>query len=101
MCVSSWLGIIVELKDTEEKYNKLTVENEDSVASYYKIRQQLDNLGKELLTFIQKPQYILPFLQPGRLVQVSLVLENRYLSTSCLSYKSVQELGQLLSNFCR
>lgn len=59
-----------KLKDTEEKYNKLTVENEDSVASYYKIRQQLDNLGKELLTFIQKPQYILPFLQPGRLVQV-------------------------------
>lgn len=59
-----------KLKDTEEKYNKLTVENEDSVGSYYKIRQQLDNLGKELLTFIQKPQYILPFLQPGRLVQV-------------------------------
>lgn len=59
-----------KLKDTEEKYNKLTVENEDSVASYYKIRQQLDNLGRELLTFIQKPQYILPFLQPGRLVQV-------------------------------
>ena len=62
--------IISELKDTEEKYNKLTVENEDSVASYYKIRQQLDNLGKELLSFVQKPQYILPFLQPGRLVQV-------------------------------
>ncbi|XP_078318641.1 exosome RNA helicase MTR4-like isoform X2 [Crassostrea virginica] len=59
-----------KLKDTEEKYNKLTVENEDSVASYYKIRQQLDNLGKELLSFVQKPQYILPFLQPGRLVQV-------------------------------
>lgn len=80
------MDIIVELKDTEEKYNKLTVENEDSVASYYKIRQQLDNLGKELLTFIQKPQYILPFLQPGRLVQVSLVVEYRNHSTSCPFY---------------
>lgn len=86
VCVSTWLDIIVELKDTEEKYNKLTVENEDSVASYYKIRQQLDNLGKELLTFIQKPQYILPFLQPGRLVQVRLVVEYRNYSKSCPSY---------------
>lgn len=86
MCVSTLLDIIVELKDTEEKYNKLTVENEDSVASYYKIRQQLDNLGKELLTFIQKPQYILPFLQPGRLVQVRLVVEYRNHSKSCPSY---------------
>ncbi|XP_062616496.1 exosome RNA helicase MTR4-like [Saccostrea cucullata] len=59
-----------KLKETEEKYKKLKVENEDSVAAYYKIRQQLDNLGKELRSYIQKPQYILPFLQPGRLIQV-------------------------------
>lgn len=38
MCVSLWLGIIVEFKDIEEKYNKLIVENEDSVVFYYKIR---------------------------------------------------------------
>ena len=44
--------------------------NEDQVSSYYKIRQQLDHLSKELLTYIQKPQYILPFLQPGRLVHI-------------------------------
>jgi ATP-dependent RNA helicase DOB1 len=46
------------------------VANEDQVSSYYKLRQQLDHLSKELLTYIQKPQYILPFLQPGRLVHV-------------------------------
>lgn len=38
MCVGLWLGIIVEFKDIEEKYNKLIVENEDSVVFYYKIR---------------------------------------------------------------
>ena len=62
--------LFLELKDTEEMYNKLSVDGEDGVASYYKIRQQLDSLGKDLMSYIQKPQYILPFLQPGRLVQV-------------------------------
>ncbi|KAJ8305287.1 hypothetical protein KUTeg_015832 [Tegillarca granosa] len=59
-----------KLKKTEEKYNSLRVQNEDQVASYYKLRQQLDNLGKELLSYIHKPQYLLPFLQPGRLLKV-------------------------------
>ena len=83
MSLRTLIVVVSELKDTEEKYNKLTVENEDSVASYYKIRQQLDNLGKELLSFVQKPQYILPFLQPGRLVQVhSIIIYSIY----CPSY---------------
>jgi len=60
-----------ELKKTEEDYAKLEVPNEDQVSTYFKIRQQLDNLGKELLSYIQKPQYLLPFLQPGRLIKVS------------------------------
>ncbi|KAK3089046.1 hypothetical protein FSP39_000389 [Pinctada imbricata] len=59
-----------KLKKTEDEYKSLVVPDEDNVAAYYKIRQQLDNLGKELLTFIQKPQYLLPFLQPGRLIKV-------------------------------
>ncbi|XP_048762429.2 exosome RNA helicase MTR4-like [Ostrea edulis] len=67
---SSIPDLCQKLKDMEEDYNKLSVESEDSVASYYKIRQQLENLHKDLLSYIQKPQYILPFLQPGRLVQV-------------------------------
>ncbi|XP_060568728.1 exosome RNA helicase MTR4-like [Ruditapes philippinarum] len=62
--------LIEKLKKTEEQYNKCEVANEDQVSSYYKLRQQLDHLSKELLTYIQKPQYILPFLQPGRLVHV-------------------------------
>ncbi|KAL4230220.1 Exosome RNA helicase MTR4 [Mactra antiquata] len=62
--------LIQKLKTTEEEYGQCEVPNEDQVSSYYKIRQQLDHLSKELLTFIQKPQYLIPFLQPGRLVHV-------------------------------
>ncbi|XP_074640522.1 exosome RNA helicase MTR4-like [Tubulanus polymorphus] len=59
-----------KLKKLEAEHNAIVLKNEDQVSSYYKIRQQLDNLSKELLTYIQKPQYLLPFLQPGRLVKV-------------------------------
>lgn len=59
-----------KLRRMEVKYGAIEVPNEDHVSAYYKIRQQLDNLGSDLLTFIQKPQYLLPFLQPGRLVKI-------------------------------
>jgi len=59
-----------ELKGLEAAHSAIEIANEDQVTSYYKIRQQLDNLGKELLSYIQRPQHLLPFLQPGRLVKV-------------------------------
>lgn len=59
-----------KLKKLEEDYANVQVPNEEQVGPYYKIRQQLDNLGKELLGYIQKPQYLLPFLQPGRVIKV-------------------------------
>lgn len=71
MCVCGLF--LTELKSLELNYKSLSMEREEQVVSYYRIRQQLDGLSKDLLSFIQKPQYILPFLQPGRLVKVSPV----------------------------
>ncbi|KAF3821681.1 hypothetical protein GH733_009723 [Mirounga leonina] len=59
-----------EVKNSEEQYNKIVIPNEESVIIYYKIRQQLAKLGKEIEEYIHKPKYCLPFLQPGRLVKV-------------------------------
>ncbi|ESO92619.1 hypothetical protein LOTGIDRAFT_162536 [Lottia gigantea] len=59
-----------KLKKKELEYKNIVIENEDNVAAYYKIRQQLDSLSRELLYFIRQPSYLLPFLQPGRLVKV-------------------------------
>ncbi|KAI2660021.1 Exosome RNA helicase MTR4 [Labeo rohita] len=58
------------MKKLEEEYNAIRIPNEESVVTYYKIRQQLAKLGKEIEEFIHKPRYCLPFLQPGRLVRV-------------------------------
>ena len=62
--------LLTEVKNSEEQYNKIVIPNEESVVIYYKIRQQLAKLGKEIEEYIHKPKYCLPFLQPGRLVKV-------------------------------
>ena len=40
------------------------------VSSYSRLRDQLTNLGREFHSWLTKPQYIAPFLQPGRLVRI-------------------------------
>ncbi|KAI4875221.1 hypothetical protein NFI96_010690 [Prochilodus magdalenae] len=63
-------GVLDQLKKLEEVYNAIEIPNEDSVVTYYKIRQQLAKLSKEIEEYVRKPKYCLPFLQPGRLVKV-------------------------------
>ncbi|XP_073685150.1 exosome RNA helicase MTR4 [Garra rufa] len=63
-------GVVDKMKKLEEEYNAIRIPNEESVVTYYKIRQQLAKLGKEIEEFIHKPRYCLAFLQPGRLVRV-------------------------------
>ena len=62
------------MSSLEEQYNAIQIPNEESVVTYYKIRQQLAKLAKEIEEFIHKPKYCLPFLQPGRLVKVACKL---------------------------
>ncbi|XP_075039653.1 exosome RNA helicase MTR4 [Mixophyes fleayi] len=63
-------GVAEKVKKLEEQYNGIQIPNEENVVTYYKIRQQLAKLGKEIEDYIHKPKYCLPFLQPGRLVKV-------------------------------
>ncbi|KAM4719845.1 exosome RNA helicase MTR4 [Anableps anableps] len=63
-------GVVEKIKKLEEQYHTIEIPNEESVVTYFKIRQQLAKLGKEIQEFIHKPKYCLPFLQPGRLVKV-------------------------------
>ncbi|KAG8456619.1 hypothetical protein GDO86_002408 [Hymenochirus boettgeri] len=63
-------GVAEKVKKLEQEYNSIQIPNEENVVTYYKIRQQLAKLGKEIEDYIHKPKYCLPFLQPGRLVKV-------------------------------
>ncbi|XP_061732578.1 exosome RNA helicase MTR4 [Nerophis ophidion] len=63
-------GVVERIKKLEKEYNNINIPNEESVVTYFKIRQQLAKLGKEIQEFIHKPKYCLPFLQSGRLIKV-------------------------------
>uniref|UniRef100_A0A6Q2XQN8 Exosome RNA helicase MTR4 n=1 Tax=Esox lucius TaxID=8010 RepID=A0A6Q2XQN8_ESOLU len=63
-------GVVEKMAKLEDMYNAVEIPNEESVVTYYKIRQQLAKLSKEIEEFIRRPKYCLPFLQPGRLVKV-------------------------------
>ena len=63
--------MITEVTALQKKYDELSIPREEEIASYYKLRQQLERLGREMQTFIVSPKYCVPFLQPGRMVKVS------------------------------
>ncbi|KAJ0182390.1 hypothetical protein K1T71_001759 [Dendrolimus kikuchii] len=62
--------LVDKVKVKQKEYDSLTVEHEHSIASYCTIRSQLDLLGAQFRSFITRPEYLKPFLQPGRLVKV-------------------------------
>ena len=62
--------IFNNVKSLEEQVANMKVSMEDEVSSYSRLRDQLTNLGKEFHSWLTKPQYIAPFLQPGRLVRI-------------------------------
>ncbi|KAM0791107.1 ATP-dependent RNA helicase mtr4 [Microbotryomycetes sp. NB124-2] len=59
-----------ELRKLDEERSSILISDEDNVADYYDLRQQLDILNKDLRDVLNHPTYALPFLQPGRLVRV-------------------------------
>ena len=46
------------------------IANEEEVSSYHRLREQLHDLGKQFQTWLVKPQFAVPFMQPGRLVSI-------------------------------
>jgi ATP-dependent RNA helicase DOB1 len=60
----------LELRTEEEKKAAIKVPDENNVADYYEVRQQLDELNKDLVDVITHPNYSVPFLNTGRLVHI-------------------------------
>ncbi|KAI6651637.1 Superkiller viralicidic activity 2-like 2-like [Oopsacas minuta] len=59
------------LQDLDAKKACICIRNEDQISSYYKIKQQIDRLKGECQKYILKPQYCLPYFQPGRMLRVT------------------------------
>lgn len=72
------------MKDLEVKRDAITIENESSISNYYKLRQQLRKLEKEMQQYITKPMFCVPFLQPGRMVRVANDEQNEEFGWGCV-----------------
>lgn len=59
-----------EIKELEEKRANMTIEDEGTIREYYDLRKQLDSFSQDLQAVISHPNYVVPFLQPGRLFHV-------------------------------
>ena len=62
--------LIKDLDRKEKEHAAVVIEEEAESMTYYRIRQQLEKLTKQLEDFVHVPKYCLPFMQPGRVVKV-------------------------------
>lgn len=59
-----------QVRELELERNSMVIEEEESLKDYYDLLQQHKNLKKDVRDIVLSPKYVLPFLQPGRLVRV-------------------------------
>lgn len=67
---SSIPDLYKKVQDKQKAFENFDIKDEASISSYHHIREQLDSLGKSYHGFYTNPQYLVPFLQPGRMVKV-------------------------------
>lgn len=59
-----------ELQALENDKLDMVVEDEGTIRAYYELRKQLDIYAEDMRNVIIHPNYCLPFMQPGRLVEI-------------------------------
>ncbi|KIX04617.1 uncharacterized protein Z518_05487 [Rhinocladiella mackenziei CBS 650.93] len=63
-------GLEKELQQLEAEKSAMVIEDENSIRAYYDLRKQLDVYAEDMRNVIIHPNYCLPFMQPGRLVEI-------------------------------
>lgn len=63
-------GLEKEMVELEQKRADMIIENEPEIKEYYDIRQTLTNYGNEMKAVMSHPQYLIKYLQPGRLLKI-------------------------------
>ncbi|KAI8617210.1 rRNA-processing arch domain-containing protein [Chytriomyces sp. MP71] len=61
-----------DLEVYERRYDAMHIERESDIEEYYSIRVQLESLTQDFRDVVNHETYVLPFLNPGRLVRIRL-----------------------------
>ncbi|XP_053677415.1 exosome RNA helicase MTR4 [Anopheles nili] len=67
---SSIPDIYKRVQQKQKQLLAMKINNEESIISYHHIREQLDRLGADFRGYISRPVYLVPFLQPGRMIKI-------------------------------
>ncbi|TKA24691.1 hypothetical protein B0A50_05679 [Salinomyces thailandicus] len=67
---ASVTGLEKELAELEQKRNDTIIDQESEIKEYYDLRQNISTYTDQMKAIITHPQYLLKFLQSGRLVKV-------------------------------
>ncbi|XP_001600961.1 exosome RNA helicase MTR4 [Nasonia vitripennis] len=59
-----------QVKTLQNEYDEIQFDKYTLMSAYHDIREQLDRLSLDFRAFLTKPEYLLPFLQPGRMIKV-------------------------------
>ncbi|XP_078173365.1 RNA helicase, ATP-dependent, SK12/DOB1 protein isoform X2 [Carex rostrata] len=65
-----------QAKELEIERDSMVIEEEESLKDYYDLLKQYRSLKSEVCEIVFSPKYCLPFLQPGRLVQIQCSTDN-------------------------
>jgi ATP-dependent RNA helicase DOB1 len=59
-----------QLEEEEKKRDEMVIDDEQLVAEYWDLRKHLDQMTADFREVVTHPTYAIPFLNPGRLVEV-------------------------------
>ncbi|KAK2763974.1 ATP-dependent RNA helicase mtr4 [Arachnomyces sp. PD_36] len=68
--VASAAGLEKELAKLEEERANMSIPDEGTIREYYDLRQQIATYTEDMRSVISRPEYCIPFLNPGRLIHI-------------------------------
>jgi ATP-dependent RNA helicase DOB1 len=86
-------GLERELHELEAERQHMEIEDESIIRDYYDLRKQLNVYTQDMRDVMQHPNYSLPYIQSGRLVEVQYGEFSFGWAAICNFQKRVQERG--------
>ena len=61
--------------ELQREINLIEIQNETVIAEYYANQQLYNSISNDINVLVMQPEYVLPFLQPGRVIQFKHINE--------------------------